>query len=274
MRNKQEEPFVRSRTINKKCKKTPLSNDLLNINVPTLLTVKKDPSPPETKLPQKQGQKQSQVSDALSSCHSSYLYEQKATHTLAVLDISNDDRSKDATTGDGAEFQYISRIIKCTGIDRNAPVSGTRWYSSSHPLDPSIFHLLELLCRSTTVSQLSHRCNRKLLFQLVDEILVELLKPYLNLKPWLNSISDDYQIMNGSQLIDKLFAKIQSFPSADCRVLEDIDALIDIDLCKHQQPLQRSTAFEEEGEAIVSEIERDIVDSLVKETAMEVFGGA
>lgn len=60
IRNKQEEPFVRPSTANranspdKKCKKTPLSNNLLNITVPTLLPVKKDPSPPATKLPQKQ----------------------------------------------------------------------------------------------------------------------------------------------------------------------------------------------------------------------------
>ena len=63
IRNKQEEPFVhpsktatRANTPDKKCKKTPLSNDLLhiNVNVPTRLSVKKDPSPPATKIPQKQ----------------------------------------------------------------------------------------------------------------------------------------------------------------------------------------------------------------------------
>lgn len=61
IRNKQEEAFVRPSPANrancsdKKCKQTPLSNDLLNnITVPTLLPVKKDPSPPATKLPQKQ----------------------------------------------------------------------------------------------------------------------------------------------------------------------------------------------------------------------------
>lgn len=61
IKNKREEQFVRPTTAtrpnipNKKCKKTPLSNDLLNnITVPTLLPVKKDPTPPTTKIPQKQ----------------------------------------------------------------------------------------------------------------------------------------------------------------------------------------------------------------------------
>lgn len=57
---KQEEAFVRPSTAptraQQQCKKTKLiSNNLLNLhNVPTLLPIKKDPSPPATKLPQKQ----------------------------------------------------------------------------------------------------------------------------------------------------------------------------------------------------------------------------
>uniref|UniRef100_A0A5B6YJQ9 DUF4378 domain-containing protein n=1 Tax=Davidia involucrata TaxID=16924 RepID=A0A5B6YJQ9_DAVIN len=272
MRNKkQEEPFVRTPPTSRTSlsdKKTPLSNDLLNINVPTLLSLKKDPSPSATKLPQKQ-------CTHLSS-YSSHRYKQEeATHMPTVQDSSSNDRSNDATTDDGAEFQYIARIMKRTGIDRNTPVlSFTKWYSPSHPLDPSIFHHLEPSFPTTTTnSQLNQRCNRKLLFQLVDEILVQLLRPYINLKPWdVTSITRDSK-MYGSQLIDTLCAKIRSFPSADCQVLEDIDGLIETDLCKYQLS-QRSVAFEEDGEGIVSEIERDIVDSLVHETAMEVFGVA
>jgi hypothetical protein len=62
IRTKQEEPFVSSTSAretnitDKKCKKTPLSNDL-NISLPTLLPVKKDPTPPATKIPQKQVQR-------------------------------------------------------------------------------------------------------------------------------------------------------------------------------------------------------------------------
>ncbi|KAA8539858.1 hypothetical protein F0562_026550 [Nyssa sinensis] len=260
MRNKQEEAFVRSPSTNranisdKKSKKTPLSNELLNINVPTLLSVKKDPSPSTTKLPTKQ----------LSICSS----KQEATHRLTVQDDSNNNRSDGANT-DGVELQYIARIMNRTSIDRNSPVSFTNWYSPSHPLDPSIFHHLELSTTTTTNSQLNRRCNRKLLFQLVDEILAELLTPYINLKPWITSMTTDYK-MSGSQLIDTLWAKIRSFPAADCQVLEDIDRLIDADLCKNQVSL-RAVAFEEEAEGIVAEIELDIVESLVHETAMEMF---
>lgn len=62
--------------------------------------------------------------------------------------------------------------------------------------------------------------------------------------------------------------RIQSLPSANCQVLEDIDALIDKDLRKKELGI-RGRVFEEEeeeGESIVLEIERDIFESLVHES--------
>lgn len=60
IRSKKVEAFVRppaAKKVNltdKKSKKAPLSNELLHLSGPTILPVKKDPSPPATKLPQKQ----------------------------------------------------------------------------------------------------------------------------------------------------------------------------------------------------------------------------
>ncbi|OMO97964.1 hypothetical protein COLO4_14229 [Corchorus olitorius] len=59
------------------------------------------------------------------------------------------------------------------------------------------------------------------------------------------------------------------FPQADCLVLEDIDALIDKDL--PEMKLQSLGAYEEEGEGIVTEIEKDILEALVHETAVDYF---
>ncbi|GFZ15257.1 hypothetical protein Acr_24g0014470 [Actinidia rufa] len=239
--------------LTRKCKNTPLSSELLNVNIPTLFPVKKEPPSPAAKLPQKQ------VSASISRKRIAQLpsctYRQEATHTSTAQ----------GTTASGAtEFQYVTRILKRSGIDKNTPVSFARWYSPAHPLHPSIFHLLELCFPTTTTtakdSQLSHRCNRKLIFHLVDETLVEILRPYMNLKPWVCSFSYDCR-MYGSQLIDTICTKIRSFPSADCRVLKDIDTLIEKDLSVSQ--MRRPMALEEEGEAIVAELENDLVDSLV-----------
>ncbi|OMO85963.1 hypothetical protein CCACVL1_09900 [Corchorus capsularis] len=289
---KQEEPFVRPSTANrvnipdKKCRKTPLSNDLVN----------------NIKIPQKQvlldaAQGPKRRSSQLSSCSSQTYNKQEATHGHVSQDKPNiiGDRCNDAavsssaaaattTTGDelAEYYEYISRILRRTGLelDKDTPVSFISWFSPSHPLDPSIFYFIEHLTNfsanyyktTKSKSSLRHRCNRKLLFHLVDEILVEILKPHFNLKPWVITHDYYYQVghMNGSRLIDTLCSKIRSFPQADCLVLEDIDALIDKDLpeMKLQSCLE---AYEEEGEGIVTEIEKDILEALVHETAVDYF---
>ncbi|XP_031263709.1 uncharacterized protein LOC116121941 [Pistacia vera] len=285
IRNKQEEPFVRPSTANrannpdKKCKKTPLSNELLNITVPTLLPVKKDPSPPATKIPQKQvlNAQSSKRSSQLSN-NSSQTYKQEATHRLIARDTI-DDRANSVTntTVGGAseyEYEYITRILKRTGIDKHTPVSFIHWFSPSHPLNPSIFHHLENNVNTHHhhhQSLLSHQCNRKLLFYLADEILVDILKPFINMKPWITSHDNGSHNMHmqGSELIEKLCLQIKSFPCADCRVLEDIDSIIEKDLPQMKE--LNGLAFEEEGEGLVMEIEKDILDTLIQETAVE-FG--
>ncbi|KAF8380377.1 hypothetical protein HHK36_027862 [Tetracentron sinense] len=221
----------------KKCKKTPLSNDLLS-----------------TKLPQKQ----------LSSC-SSQTYKQEATQMLVDRDDHN------STGDDVAEFRYVSAILKRTGIDRDSVVSITRWFTPSHPLNPSIFHHLEhslmLDSKATFLGQLRHFCNRRLLFNLIDEILVEILKPHLGLKPWLPSMSYSsirHDNFTGFQLLDRLCEKIRSFPLADCQSGQDIDALVEKDL---PDANMRRLPILDEAELIVIEIERDILDSLVHEIA-------
>ncbi|GMI99566.1 TON1 Recruiting Motif 25 [Hibiscus trionum] len=287
IRNKKEEPFVRPSTANrihipdKKCKKTPLSNDLLNTTVPTLFPVKKHPSPPATKIPQKQ------VSDAgrpkrstqLSSCSSQTYNKQEATYVHVPRHDNIGDRCNDGctTTGEAAAaaeyHEYIARILRRTGLEKDTPLSLASWFSPSHPLNPSIFYYLEhfTTCnKKTSSTQLSLRCNRKLLFHLTDEILTEFLKPLFNMKPWVISGfgREWFSNMNGSQLIDTLCSKITGFPRADCRVLEDIDALIDKDL--PEMKLRCSVAYEEEGETVVSEIGKDILEELVHETAADL----
>ncbi|KAL4282542.1 hypothetical protein GQ457_16G024950 [Hibiscus cannabinus] len=297
VRNKKEEPFVRHPTANrvnipdKKCRKTPLSNELLNSKVPTLLLVKKDPSPPATKAPQKQLivwlAVAFQVSHAQRPKHNSssstqtYI-KQEPSQAHVSRDNENGDRCKNATistgAGDEAEYEYIRRILRRTGLNKDTQVSISSWFSPSHPLDPSIFYYLEHSTTSSSSndtdknneiksSQLSLRCNRKLLFHLVDELLSEILKPCFNMKPWVKTVGHGFSYTDGARLIDTLCWRIRKFPQSDCRVLEDIDGLVGGDL--RDVKVQRVMAYEEQGEGIVAEIEKDILETLVYEMAVE-----
>ncbi|XP_019200202.1 PREDICTED: uncharacterized protein LOC109193830 [Ipomoea nil] len=284
IRSKKEEPFVRpANNTNHESKKgkraTPLSSELLNPNnVPTILPALKKDCRPSSSPPPKLPQKPQAHDDALSSKRSSSQLSSSPSQSyhnppttskekeIIIVRDTRHHRNGAAPSGhEEAESQYIQRILKRTGVEKDSSVSLAKWYSSSHPLDPSVFHYIELFHHPAIKnSKLRLRCNRKLVFQLVDELLAGILKPYLG------SPVGFRRHMNGSELMETLCLKVRSFPSADCQVLEDIDALIETDMEK-----SRNGAFYqgEEEESIVLEIERHVVDELMHETTMVVLEG-
>ncbi|KNA11625.1 hypothetical protein SOVF_133600 [Spinacia oleracea] len=309
IRNKKEEQFVHPLTTaaamaatSKKCKKTMLSSDLLHGTVPSVVPLKKDSYSP-TKLLDNQGlSSNAQPSKPIISNNNNNNItttnttttrlsryprqridekrQEEATHAPPTVHHHRWRSRKDVRSGTGTgngtgtgtsvmEFQYISRILKCTGIDRDTPVSFMRWFLPSHPLDPSIYHTLEATHYITTSDKFSFEqqshlsINRKLIFHLVDEMLANMLKPYVKLK--LHYYKQDQQ-MNGFQLVKTLCTKIRGFPSADCQTLQDIDALVEKDLPRIGGVSSNLVAnYQDEGEDVVLEIERHIMESLIKE---------
>ncbi|KAJ8438035.1 hypothetical protein Cgig2_030016 [Carnegiea gigantea] len=284
IRNKKEEQFVRpDHLTNKKCKKTPLSSDLLHGSVPSLVHFKKDLSrflhkqgSSSKAQPSKLIMSKSSITNStgtgaqLSRSPSEQVHEKINRKVPAVLR-----RGKDSN--EIAEFQYVSRLLKCTGIDRDTPVTLARWFSSSHPLDPSIFHSLEAAHYADHQPGLEF-FNRRLIFHLVDEILADLLKPYIKLKSGVMFGTsqqynyNDHQQIYGFQLVKILCTRICSFPSADCQTLQDIDALVEKDMPRTGGVQSDSITLEEEGDAVVSEIECVVLDSLVHEVALLCLG--
>ncbi|KAJ1402530.1 hypothetical protein SESBI_27937 [Sesbania bispinosa] len=282
IRNKQEEPFIirppsttRANDTKTKSKRThPLSSNLLS---PNLLHVKTDPSPPATKIPQKQvtdhETREAKHSTQLFSC-SRQKYKQEVTHTLTTRGTNDEDKSNGAitaTTGaddEGPEYQYITTILSRTGVLHNATVPHFQfqWFSSTHPLDPSLFHRLEFYPSSNSFAfspdndkdrnfmkknHLGPRCNRRLLFDLVDEVLSEIL-----VRP---------RCYRG-RLLETVWKRVRSFPRAKCEFLEDIDGLIEMENIQGKMK-------EEEGERLVAEIEGKIMETLVHETITVMVGG-
>ncbi|CAL9765669.1 unnamed protein product [Musa acuminata subsp. burmannicoides] len=179
------------------------------------------------------------------------------------------------------EFRYMKSIFERAGI---AGIHTVRWYSPSLPIDPIVFHQLELefpfflveeeeRCKDIeeeeeeevdllVLGPLRYRSNRKLLFHLVEEILRDLLTGCCNLPPSFCRTSDR------EALLRQLWGQIESFPAADCRVVGDIDALVARDLPEaHVRLMLRHPSVVEEADDVVFEVEQDILDGLLGETA-------
>ncbi|XP_035839462.1 probable serine/threonine-protein kinase dyrk2 isoform X3 [Helianthus annuus] len=177
--HQQEEPFV------KKCNKksTPLSNHLVKVNTTTkFISFKKDMASPssQTTLPQKQVPLASITQ--LPSCQS-LSYNTKKTHNLSTqYQVSTNGNTTTSTTTTTTTtttgslvfdyFDYISTILSHTGILKTTPISISHWYSPSHPLHPSIFQQLEKRHRTSATGS----ADRKLIFEVVDELLQRIVK--------------------------------------------------------------------------------------------------
>jgi hypothetical protein len=204
-------------------------------------------------------------------CSLSQRYKQEGTATLSTQETRTnviEDKFNGVSTIEThkTEFQYITEILnKHVTTTTRKNVSFNTWFSPKHPLDPSIFNHLEHNFDNkdrnfTTKNQLGHCWNRKLMFDLVDEVLLEILKQ----KCWekklcfLQRFCDQLTI---TELTERVWKRVGEFPCAKCEVLDDIDNLIESEDMKKLINVEH----EEEKEDLVMEIEGNILDTLMYE---------
>ncbi|EOA12503.1 hypothetical protein CARUB_v10026137mg [Capsella rubella] len=198
----------------KKFKKLPKSNVLENIS--------------DTRPPQKQiNERDRPISNEDSSLCSSLIQSIEKNSPQ----VARNHKLNDVATEIDSEKDYITRIVNLAGIKTD---------SATTTLDPSIFRKLEQ-CGDYPSGSLALQCNRKLLFDLVNEILTKNVEAYA--KRQGNN--------HGSELISELCSAVATYSSKSCQV-----ALMDVD------HLLETKKVDEE---IVAEIEREIIDALVAE---------
>ncbi|EFH40396.1 predicted protein [Arabidopsis lyrata subsp. lyrata] len=230
IRNRKREAFLsESRDVKakplhkKKFKKIPKSNDLENISA--------------TRPPHKQiNERDRLISNEVASIRSSLMHKIEKTSPQ----VARNQKLDDAATGIDSEQDYITRILNLVGIKND---------TSTTMLDPSIFHKLEQFGDYPS-GRLVLRCNRRLLFDLVNEVLIE-------------NVAKKRENYPGPELISELCSAVPRYSSKCCPLPEET-ALMDV---KH---LVEKKKLEEEGEEIIAEIEREIIDKLVRETWSEL----
>ncbi|MED6160697.1 hypothetical protein PIB30_053835 [Stylosanthes scabra] len=307
---KQEEPFIvhATRTHNKKTHH-PLSNNLLNnINTvgPNLFPIKTEASLPPTKINHNKKQSSGvcdksspQQSSSPWSHHHSHRYKQS---TLATREFSTNDivqaktinhhSYSSSTTGEefaaesekhhhGPEFQYITGILSRTLNKEEQQLAtttttGQRFFHDleEHPILNSRVSTPQSVkdCIFSMTQKLGLRWNWRLMFDLVDEVLMEVLRPTTKSdqksRLWfLHGRCCCYQGTTAEDLMERVWKRIGKFPCMRCEFLEDIDGLIESeDMEKVKVDVE--DGLEEEGEKLVAEIEGNIWNTLVHESLM------
>jgi hypothetical protein len=91
----------------------------------------------------------------------------------------------------------------------------------------------------------------------------------LNIRPWVNPKKLNFCYKStGEQLLEELWSEIYCFPQVDCKIVEDVNALVNRDLANIEEyPM----ASHEDVEKIGFEVEQQIFNSLIEEVVDFVF---
>lgn len=162
------------------------------------------------------------------------------------------------------------------------PATLARWHLPSHPLDPAGFHRLELRLLEEedefrSLGHLRRRCNRKLLYDLVDEAVESLLRPCLGIKPWEHHyragksravVTMMRKKDGGEALLRHLWSRLRGFQQEEAKdmaelktilLVEDLEELNGIRCFAFHPPVRK------EMDAVVAFLEGTIIDSLLED---------
>ncbi|KAL8117257.1 protein LONGIFOLIA 1-like [Apium graveolens] len=181
-----------------------------------------------------------------------------------------------------SEHRYIAEILVAAGVlkDHGSNLTAIQLHPSELPLNPKLFHVLEKVAGSTKLikgnhekdaqSKFSKAIQRKLLFDVVNEILAHKSALAGSLKPWIHQNNLEENSMRGDELFKELCSKItDEQPGTYSRVVGDYDSMTTV-LSVDMKNDSDWAAYSPELPGIVLDIERMIFKDLIGEV---VSGG-
>eukprot|EP01018_Ginkgo_biloba_P019778 Gb_21932 [translate_table: standard] len=181
---------------------------------------------------------------------------------------------------------YIKNVLVASGFTGDCDVLFARWHSPSCPLDPSLFEKIEDLYRDgmryetnssdNALAKGGEGCGieanrskseRHLLYNCINEVLLEILGPYFNQHPWVRPTKMNLQPMaSGKQLVEKIWANIchQLYPQLETQ--HTLENLVAKDLSREVVWME----LRDDIEMVGHEIERTIFNDLIEEVLCDL----
>lgn len=131
----------------------------------------------------------------------------------------------------------------------------SKWHSAPKPINPHLFHDLEV---SYYASDSKRSGERRLIFDSVNEILAEKLRPLH--EPWKNSHVNT--ILTGKRLVEDIWTEVQKWQFPDCGFGDEyLESLVAHDL----QSSLPWMALHHDVNNICLHLEKAIFDDLILE---------
>lgn len=184
------------------------------------------------------------------------------------------------TKGNEASLLYVRNLLVSAGFNNDNILK-----TAAQPIDPQVFYRLEDYYNDAQENNPSMKTingiqgfeksqlaldfvNRKLLFELVNEILGKKLKPFLDTRPWIRPAKLTRPHMStGKKLLQEVWDEISSSPEVDCKIIEDVENLISKDM-RIEAPWAPDN---EDIEKIRFKVEHLIFDHLLEEFVFDLF---
>ncbi|XXG80902.1 hypothetical protein AAC387_Pa09g1663 [Persea americana] len=167
---------------------------------------------------------------------------------------------------DEAYFNYVRDVLKKSGFN-GEELLGT-WHSPDQPIDPSLFDEVE--CPPHKLGFLgtdSVSCDHQLLFDLINEVLLEIHERSVTYCPWNLCFNSNIRpIPMGFHVLEEVWASISWHLSSQPQLDPSLEYVVSRDLAKgdgwmHLRP---------EADCVGLELEDWIVDDLLDEVTSEL----
>lgn len=182
-----------------------------------------------------------------------------------------------------ADLLYLTNVLVASGFTGNADMIFAQWHSSSNPLDPSLYEKIEDCYRDEMQFQtkeldneLSHldsvyerevhgrKSEKRLLFCCINEVLLEILSPFFNPRPWVRQSKKSLCHMPvGKQLLEETWRKICYYLYPQSEFQYTFENLVAKDLNREVVWLEMQDDIETVGIEVDSLIFNELIEEVV-----------
>lgn len=185
-----------------------------------------------------------------------HLEEQKK-FALQLTTLEPEISPRTCTKGKEDEFEYVKTVMEASGFGYGEFIG--RWHSSDQPLPPSLFDEIE-----ASSAHLSN--NRKLLFDCINEVLVEVYDQFFSCSPWISFVKTNIRPAPvGKHVIEEVWQGI------DWNLLPQSPRALEQIMGKDMAKAGAWMDLPFDVECVGIEMGEEILEKIMEETILELW---